>query len=180
MWGAVFILHTEKKYSKACRIRQLGEWKDLLMQSPPDQPGRHSAQYLPLVKKSSLGPHVPLLQRLQFSKILQPESQKPKSQTYTLRIQRHTSPSDVSFGSTLLNSLCSSFTKIKCTNILLLPQIEMWMKWFPGRMDFYLTLLCPQGGDLSTVWVLTAVGCGCTHMDLWSFAEVVQTWTWVK
>lgn len=42
------------------------------MQSPPDQPGRHSAQNLPLMKKSSLGPHVPLLQRLQFSNTLQP------------------------------------------------------------------------------------------------------------
>lgn len=67
---------------KPCRIQLVDKaaWRDLRMQSPPDQPGRHSAQYLPLMKKSSLGPHVPLLQRLQFSNILQPERKRDRNQ----------------------------------------------------------------------------------------------------
>lgn len=64
--------------------------KSLLRQSPPDHPGRHSAQYWPLIKKSSCGPHVPLLHRLQFSNMLQPltrgeNSQKERSWCLTVQ-----------------------------------------------------------------------------------------------
>lgn len=100
--------------------------RGLLMQSPPDHPGRHSAQKLPLTKKSSLGPHVPLLQRLQFSNTLQPERKwaetelqwrsrrttRQRTQTHKyvvcqswgLVAQLQQTPCHVSFHSTLLNS----------------------------------------------------------------------------
>lgn len=117
------------------------------MQSPPDQPGRHSAQYLPLMKKSSLGPHVPLLQRLQFSNTLQPERSrarrkiavKQESGRRARRIQTTQTNHDQSFKRAvivrqswehfaltyisltlaLVNSLSSSFTYM-----LLPPKIE--------------------------------------------------------
>lgn len=60
------------------RIHENCSVRNLLKQSPPDQPGRHSAQYCPFTKKSSLGRHVPLLQRLQFSNMLHPEEEKGK------------------------------------------------------------------------------------------------------
>lgn len=66
------------------------------MQSPPDQPGRHSEQYLPLMKKSSLGPHVPLLQRLQFSNMLQPDGGAQSTVSLEATITRgRTSTADV-------------------------------------------------------------------------------------
>ncbi len=79
--GIHFTCRKNSITAKPWRIQLVdeAEWRNLLMQSPPDQPGRHSAQYLPLMKKSSLGPHVPLLQRLQFSNILQPERKRDRN-----------------------------------------------------------------------------------------------------
>lgn len=86
-WYTWYLLDVWKSISftveRLCRFFCSGIY--LLMQSPPDQPGRHSAQNLPLMKKSSLGPHVPLLQRLQFSNILQPERRRDRKKNQTRR-----------------------------------------------------------------------------------------------
>lgn len=79
-WRAVVVKRRNSRTKvNVGRIKEF--WADpgrrgLLMQSPPDHPGRHSAQKLPLTKKSSLRPHVPLLHRLQLSNTLQPARQR--------------------------------------------------------------------------------------------------------
>lgn len=58
-------------WQQSCVIHQCNS----LLQSPPLQPWRHSVQYFPLIKKSSLAFQVPLWQVLQFSNKLQPQKE---------------------------------------------------------------------------------------------------------